>query len=71
MFPKAPFRPMAPAEKSFDEMFHESAGAIGRNGALGNIILGRGSAIVDVDHETQEPWRDRIILPSVAFLFPK
>jgi acyl-CoA synthetase (AMP-forming)/AMP-acid ligase II len=35
-----------------------SAGAIGRNGALGNIILGRGSAIVDVDHETQEPWRD-------------
>jgi len=35
-----------------------SAGAIGRNGALGNIILGRGTAIVDVDHETQEPWRD-------------
>ncbi|KAJ5959933.1 AMP-dependent synthetase/ligase [Penicillium vulpinum] len=35
-----------------------SAGAIGRNGALGNIILGRGSAIVDVDHETEEPWRD-------------
>ncbi|KAJ5863833.1 uncharacterized protein N7529_005749 [Penicillium soppii] len=35
-----------------------SAGAIGRNGALGNIILGRGSAVVDVDFETQEPWRD-------------
>lgn len=35
-----------------------SAGAIGRNGALGNIVLGRGSAIVDVDFETQEPWRD-------------
>ncbi|KAJ5376993.1 hypothetical protein N7509_013879 [Penicillium cosmopolitanum] len=35
-----------------------SAGAIGRNGVLGNFILGRGSAIVDVDHETQEPWRD-------------
>lgn len=35
-----------------------SAGAIGRNGALGNIIIGRGTTIVDVDHETQEPWRD-------------
>lgn len=35
-----------------------SAGAIGRNGALGNIILGRSTAIVDVDHESQEPWRD-------------
>ncbi|EPS30478.1 Isopenicillin N epimerase component 1 [Penicillium oxalicum] len=35
-----------------------SAGAIGRNGALGNIILGRGSIIVEVDHETEEPWRD-------------
>ncbi|KAJ5128998.1 Isopenicillin N epimerase component 1 [Penicillium atrosanguineum] len=35
-----------------------SAGAIGRNGALGNLIIGRGTAIVDVDHETQEPWRD-------------
>ncbi|KAJ5095868.1 hypothetical protein NUU61_005224 [Penicillium alfredii] len=35
-----------------------SAGAIGRNGAIGNIIFGRGTAIVDVDFETQEPWRD-------------
>jgi acyl-CoA synthetase (AMP-forming)/AMP-acid ligase II len=35
-----------------------SAGAIGRNGALGNIILGRSSAIVDVDFDTEEPWRD-------------
>jgi acyl-CoA synthetase (AMP-forming)/AMP-acid ligase II len=35
-----------------------SAGAIGRNGAIGNVVFGRSSAIVDVDHETQEPWRD-------------
>lgn len=35
-----------------------AAGAVGRNGLIGNIILGRGSAIVDVDLETQEPWRD-------------
>jgi len=35
-----------------------SAGAIGRNGALGNFIFGRGSAVVDINHETQEPWRD-------------
>ncbi|KAJ5550776.1 AMP-dependent synthetase/ligase [Penicillium sp. DV-2018c] len=35
-----------------------SAGAIGRNGAIGNFLLGRSTAIVDVDHETQEPWRD-------------
>ncbi|CAL5870034.1 uncharacterized protein PFLUO_LOCUS4267 [Penicillium psychrofluorescens] len=35
-----------------------AAGAIGRNGAIGNFILGRGSALVEVDMETQEPWRD-------------
>ncbi|KAJ5928268.1 hypothetical protein N7466_007224 [Penicillium verhagenii] len=35
-----------------------SAGAIGRNGAIGNFIFSRNSAIVDVDWETQEPWRD-------------
>jgi acyl-CoA synthetase (AMP-forming)/AMP-acid ligase II len=35
-----------------------SAGAIGRNGAIGDIVFGRSTAIVDVDHETQEPWRD-------------
>lgn len=35
-----------------------SAGAIGRNGLIANIILGGSSAIVDVDWETQEPWRD-------------
>ena len=35
-----------------------SAGAMGRNGAIGNIIFGRGTAIVDVDYESQEPWRD-------------
>lgn len=35
-----------------------SAGAIGRNGIIGDMILGPGCAIVDVDHETQEPWRD-------------
>ena len=35
-----------------------TAGAIGRNGAIGNYILGRGTAIVDVDWESQEPWRD-------------
>lgn len=35
-----------------------TAGAIGRNGALGNIIIGRSTAIVQVDHETEQPWRD-------------
>lgn len=35
-----------------------TAGAIGRNGALGNLIIGRSSAIVQVDHETEQPWRD-------------
>lgn len=35
-----------------------SAGAIGRNGLIAKTVLGGGFAIVDVDHETQEPWRD-------------
>lgn len=35
-----------------------SAGAIGRNGLIGSFILGRSTAIVEVDHESQEPWRD-------------
>lgn len=35
-----------------------SAGAVGRNGALANLLLGRRTAIVEVDHETQRPWRD-------------
>ncbi|PWY78501.1 long-chain fatty acid transporter [Aspergillus sclerotioniger CBS 115572] len=35
-----------------------SAGAIGRNGALTSMIIGRGIAIVEVDQESQEPWRD-------------
>ncbi|KAK4452174.1 hypothetical protein QBC34DRAFT_41657 [Podospora aff. communis PSN243] len=33
-------------------------GAVGRNGALYNLILGSGVAIVQVDHETELPWRD-------------
>ncbi|KAJ5759018.1 hypothetical protein N7520_006174 [Penicillium odoratum] len=35
-----------------------SAGAIGRNGIIGNVVFARSTAIVDVDWETQEPWRD-------------
>ena len=35
-----------------------TAGAIGRNGALSQMIMGGGIAIVEVDHEKQEPWRD-------------
>lgn len=35
-----------------------AAGAIGRNGLIGELILGRGSTIVEVDHETQKPWRN-------------
>lgn len=35
-----------------------SAGAIGRNGAIAELILGRGIAFVEVDHETESPWRD-------------
>ncbi|KAE8136215.1 hypothetical protein BDV38DRAFT_272262 [Aspergillus pseudotamarii] len=35
-----------------------TAGAIGRNGSLSRLILGGGLAVVQVDHETQQPWRD-------------
>lgn len=35
-----------------------SMGAVGRNGALYNLILGSTVAIVHVDHETELPWRD-------------
>lgn len=35
-----------------------SAGAIGRNGTIGDIILSHHVTVVDVDWETQEPWRD-------------
>ncbi|KAA8647435.1 hypothetical protein EYZ11_004061 [Aspergillus tanneri] len=35
-----------------------SAGAIGRNGRLSSLILGGGVQVVQVDHESQEPWRD-------------
>lgn len=35
-----------------------TAGAIGRNGFLAQLLLGRSIAIVDIDYETQMPWRD-------------
>jgi len=35
-----------------------SMGAVGRNGALYNLLLGGGIAIISVDHETELPWRD-------------
>ncbi|KAJ5156393.1 Isopenicillin N epimerase component 1 [Penicillium capsulatum] len=35
-----------------------SAGAIGHTGAIGSFLLGRSAAVVEVDHESQEPWRD-------------
>lgn len=35
-----------------------SAGAVGRNGKIAQLILGRGLAFVEVDHETEAPWRD-------------
>lgn len=35
-----------------------SAGAIGRNGVLSGFLLSRSTAIVEVDQESQEPWRD-------------
>ena len=35
-----------------------AAGAIGRNGALSEIIMGGGLAVVEVDQESQQPWRD-------------
>ncbi|PYH98172.1 long-chain fatty acid transporter [Aspergillus ellipticus CBS 707.79] len=35
-----------------------SAGAIGRSGAITGMLMGRGLAIVQVDQEAQQPWRD-------------
>ncbi|KAL1858586.1 long-chain fatty acid transporter fat1 [Paecilomyces lecythidis] len=35
-----------------------TAGAVGRNGSVAQWILGRGLAFVEVDHETEVPWRD-------------
>jgi acyl-CoA synthetase (AMP-forming)/AMP-acid ligase II len=35
-----------------------SMGAIGRSGALYNLVLGRTVAIAEVDHETELPYRD-------------
>lgn len=35
-----------------------SSGAIGRNGLIASYILGRQTTIVQVDHETQQPWRN-------------
>lgn len=35
-----------------------AAGAIGRNGGLSRLIMGGGIKVVEVDHETQQPWRD-------------
>lgn len=35
-----------------------AAGSIGRNGAFSEMILGGGLAIVEVDQESQQPWRD-------------
>ncbi|KAL4784573.1 hypothetical protein BJX76DRAFT_347700 [Aspergillus varians] len=34
------------------------AGAIGRNGLFSEWLIGRGLAVVEVDQESQEPWRD-------------
>jgi acyl-CoA synthetase (AMP-forming)/AMP-acid ligase II len=35
-----------------------AAGAVGRNGMVAQLILGRSLTVVDVDHETEVPWRD-------------
>ncbi|KAE8393977.1 long-chain fatty acid transporter [Aspergillus alliaceus] len=35
-----------------------TTGAIGRNGSLSRLILGGGLTVVQIDHETQQPWRD-------------
>ncbi|PWY91239.1 long-chain fatty acid transporter [Aspergillus heteromorphus CBS 117.55] len=35
-----------------------TAGAIGWNGGLTGLLMGRGIAIVEVDQELQQPWRD-------------
>jgi acyl-CoA synthetase (AMP-forming)/AMP-acid ligase II len=36
-----------------------TAGAIGRNGYLAELLLGRTMAVVEVDHESEAPWRDQ------------
>lgn len=35
-----------------------AAGAVGRNGTIGQFLANRQLAMVEVDWETQEPWRD-------------
>lgn len=35
-----------------------SMGAIGRSGALHNLILGRNISVVEIDHDTELPYRD-------------
>ena len=35
-----------------------AAGAIGRNGTIARLALGSTLAIVELDYETEEPWRD-------------
>ncbi|KAK2798489.1 hypothetical protein FQN51_007643 [Onygenales sp. PD_10] len=35
-----------------------TAGAVGKNGAFTQIILGRSLAVVELDYETEQPWRD-------------
>ncbi|KAE8349154.1 hypothetical protein BDV28DRAFT_160737 [Aspergillus coremiiformis] len=35
-----------------------TTGAIGRNGSLSKLILGNSLTVVQVDQETQQPWRD-------------
>ncbi|KAI9376684.1 hypothetical protein BJX61DRAFT_530689 [Aspergillus egyptiacus] len=43
-----------------------SAGAIGRNGLFSGWLFSRGLTIVEVDQESQEPWRD----PQTGFCKP-
>ncbi|PGH01073.1 hypothetical protein AJ79_08043 [Helicocarpus griseus UAMH5409] len=35
-----------------------TAGAIGKNGAFTRMLLGRSVAVVELDYETEQPWRD-------------
>lgn len=37
-----------------------SKGAIGRNGSLGSLMVGRSNAIVELDWETESPFRDPV-----------
>ncbi|KAL4769473.1 hypothetical protein BDW60DRAFT_218885 [Aspergillus nidulans var. acristatus] len=43
-----------------------TAGAIGRTGVVSGWLFGRGLTIVEVDQESQEPWRD----PQTGFCKP-